>query len=241
MVMIELIDSANRRGPHHQQQQQDQHHHNPGGYPYNQQQQHQRGSSYSSSDARVSTVVVGGPTSSSPSSSSTHANRGPGPKRYERKPPGSNHYSNWDAAKLYQNMSQYSSNPVGALQERYQSRGVAPEYRMVQAEGASHCPTFSFQVFIGDMVAMGSGSSKKQAKHQAAKAMLDKLDGRTPTQDGVQPLPPVTEITPPKPGEGNGTAKEKKDGDDSTNEDGDGDGNKVEGNGTAATSLSNTI
>ena len=78
-----------------------------------------------------------------------------GPKRYERKPPGSNHYSNWDAAKLYQNMSQYSTNPVGALQERYQSRGVAPEYRMVQAEGASHCPTFSFQVFIGDMVAMG--------------------------------------------------------------------------------------
>ena len=52
-------------------------------------------------------------------------------------------------------MSQYSTNPVGALQERYQSRGVAPEYRMVQAEGASHCPTFSFQVFIGDMVAMG--------------------------------------------------------------------------------------
>ena len=64
--------------------------------------------------------------------------------------------------------------------------------------------------------------------------MLDKLDGRAPTQDGVQPLPPVTEITPPKPssGEGNGDAKEKKqgDGDEST----DGDGNKVEGNGTAA-------
>jgi len=139
-------------------------------------------------------------------------------------------------------MSQYSTNPVGALQERYQSRGVAPEYRMVQAEGASHCPTFSFQVFIGDMVAMGSGSSKKQAKHAAARAMLDKLDGRAPTQDGVQPLPPVTEITPPKPssGEGNGDAKEKKqgDGDEST----DGDGNKVEGNGTAAnTSMSNTI
>jgi dsRNA-specific ribonuclease len=66
-----------------------------------------------------------------------------------------NHYNNWDAAKLYNNMSQYSTNPVGALQERFQSRGIAPEYRVVQAEGASHCPTFSFQVFIGDMVAMG--------------------------------------------------------------------------------------
>ena len=85
----------------------------------------------------------------------------------------------------------------------------------------------------------GSGSSKKQAKHQAARAMLDKLDGRAPTADGVQPLPPVTEITPPKPsaGEGNGTAKEKKDGDDSTN---DGDSTQAEGNGDA-TSMSNTI
>ena len=100
--------------------------------------------------------MVGGPTSSSAASSSSAAHHSNfKPKRFERKPPGSNHYSNWDAAKLYQNMSQYSTNPVGALQERYQSRGVAPEYRMVQAEGASHCPTFSFQVFIGDMVAMG--------------------------------------------------------------------------------------
>ena len=72
--------------------------------------------------------------------------------------------------------------------------------------------------------------------------MLDKLDGRAPQQDGVQPLPPVTEITPPKPGaagEGNGTAKEKKEGDDSTN---DGDSTQAEGNGaSAATSMSNTI
>ena len=101
--------------------------------------------------------MVGGPTSHSSAASSSSAAHHSNfkPKRFERKPPGSNHYSNWDAAKLYQNMSQYSTNPVGALQERYQSRGVAPEYRMVQAEGASHCPTFSFQVFIGDMVAMG--------------------------------------------------------------------------------------
>ena len=67
--------------------------------------------------------------------------------------------------------------------------------------------------------------------------MLDKLDGRAPQQDGVQPLPPVTEISPPKPGEaGNGAAaaKEKKDGggDDSTN---DGDSTAAgEGNGASA-------
>lgn len=41
----------------------------------------------------------------------------------------------------------------------------------------------------------GSGSSKKQAKHNAARAMLDKLDGRAPAQDGLQPLPAVSGIS----------------------------------------------
>lgn len=89
------------------------------------------------------------------------------------------------------NMSNYDTNPVGALQERFQSRGINPTYRVVQAEGASHAPTFSFQVILGELTSAGSGSSKKQAKHAAARAMLDKLDGRIPAQDGQQPLPPV--------------------------------------------------
>lgn len=89
--------------------------------------------------------------------------------------------------------SNYETNPVGALQERFQSRGITPQYRVVQAEGASHAPTFSFQVILGDLTSTGSGSSKKQAKHSAARAMLDKLDGRIPAQDGQTPLPPVTE------------------------------------------------
>ena len=55
----------------------------------------------------------------------------------------------------YNSMSQYNSNPVGALQERFQSRGIMPNYRMVQAEGASHCPTFSYQVFVLDFIALG--------------------------------------------------------------------------------------
>ncbi|TRY72107.1 hypothetical protein TCAL_01105 [Tigriopus californicus] len=59
-------------------------------------------------------------------------------------------------------------------------------------EGASHCPTFAYQVIVDGKVAMGSGSSKKQAKHNAARSMLDKLDGRVPVQDFVQPLPPVS-------------------------------------------------
>jgi len=88
-------------------------------------------------------------------------------------------------------MSNYETNPVGALQERFQSRGITPAYQVVQAEGASHAPTFSYQVILGELTATGTGSSKKQAKHAAARAMLDKLDGRVPAQDGQQPLPPL--------------------------------------------------
>jgi len=91
------------------------------------------------------------------------------------------------------NMSNYETNPIGALQERFQSRGITPTYRVVQADGASHAPTFAFQVILGDITSTGTGSSKKQAKHNAARAMLDKLDGRVPAQDGQQPLPEVTE------------------------------------------------
>ena len=79
-------------------------------------------------------------------------------------------------------MAQYETNPVGALQERFQSRGIPPTYKVIQTEGASHCPTFTFQVYIGDMMSVGVGNSKKQAKHAAARNMLDKLDGREPTQ-----------------------------------------------------------
>jgi len=83
-------------------------------------------------------------------------------------------------------MSNYETNPVGALQERFQSRGVTPQYKTVQVEGASHALTFALQVTLGDLTANGTGSSKKIAKHKAAQAMLDqldKLDGRKPDRD----------------------------------------------------------
>ena len=43
---------------------------------------------------------------------------------------------------------------------------------MVQFEGMSHNPVFTYQVNIGDMNAVGSGNSKKQAKHSAASKCL---------------------------------------------------------------------
>jgi len=78
-------------------------------------------------------------------------------------------------------MAQYDTNPIGALQERFQSRGIIPDYKFLNTDGASHCPTFTFQVSVGDITAQGSGQTKKQAKQAAARAMLDILDGRAPS------------------------------------------------------------
>ena len=90
-------------------------------------------------------------------------------------------------------MSNYKSNPVGALQERFQSRGMKPQYKVVKASGASHAPTFSFLVTMGDLTSTGSGSSKKQAKNAAAMAMLDKLDKLVPAQASQTHVPLVVD------------------------------------------------
>lgn len=75
-----------------------------------------------------------------------------------------------------------SKTPVSVLQELLSRRGTAPKYELVQIEGAIHEPTFRYRVTVADVVdpivlAMGTGRSKKEAKHAAAKAVLDKLIG----------------------------------------------------------------
>jgi len=90
-------------------------------------------------------------------------------------------------------MASYQSNPVGALQEKFQSKSKSsrPQYKVVRAEGAAHAPTFSYQVILGDLATIGRGSSKKQAKDAAARAMLDKLDTmKVTTVDTQAPFPP---------------------------------------------------
>ena len=57
--------------------------------------------------------------------------------------------------------SSYETNPVGALQDMFLSPGITPQYRVVKAEGASHAPTFSFQVNLGNLTATGRGNNKK--------------------------------------------------------------------------------
>ncbi|XP_055709687.1 interferon-inducible double-stranded RNA-dependent protein kinase activator A homolog isoform X4 [Phlebotomus papatasi] len=67
--------------------------------------------------------------------------------------------------------------PVSILQELLSRRGITPTYELVQIEGAIHEPTFRYRVSFNDKDAMGAGRSKKEAKHAAAKALIDKLTG----------------------------------------------------------------
>jgi RISC-loading complex subunit TARBP2 len=72
-----------------------------------------------------------------------------------------------------------TKTPVSVLQELLSRRGATPKYELVQIEGAIHEPIFRYRVFINsDFVATGTGRSKKDAKHCAAKNLLDVLVGK---------------------------------------------------------------
>lgn len=69
-----------------------------------------------------------------------------------------------------------SKTPVSILQELLNRRGLAPpKYQLVQIEGAIHEPIFRYRVNVEGLIAMGTGRSKKEAKHAAAKGLLDLL------------------------------------------------------------------
>jgi RISC-loading complex subunit TARBP2 len=74
--------------------------------------------------------------------------------------------------------------PISILQELLSRRGITPNYELVQIEGAVHEPTFRYRVSFNDKDAMGAGRSKKEAKHAAAKNLIDKLTG-VPISDNL--------------------------------------------------------
>ncbi|KAL1497771.1 hypothetical protein ABEB36_008673 [Hypothenemus hampei] len=77
-----------------------------------------------------------------------------------------------------------NKTPVSVLQELLSRRGITPKYELLQIEGAIHEPVFRYRVFLNnEFVATGTGRSKKDAKHAAAKNLLDLLVGKvTPEQ-----------------------------------------------------------
>ncbi|XP_031369776.1 RISC-loading complex subunit tarbp2-like isoform X4 [Apis laboriosa] len=86
-----------------------------------------------------------------------------------------------------------NKTPVSILQELLSRRGTTPKYELIQVEGAIHEPIFRYRVTVADVVdpivsAMGTGKSKKEAKHAAARAVLDKLC-RLNSESPDSPLP----------------------------------------------------
>ena len=70
------------------------------------------------------------------------------------------------------------TDSVSLLQEYYAKKGIIPKYEPVAPEDfrRSVISAFKCRVTVGDISAIGSGPNKKDAKHKAARELLDKLD-----------------------------------------------------------------
>lgn len=64
------------------------------------------------------------------------------------------------------------------LQELMHARGKpVPEYRVVATHGEPHQPSFEVECRVEGSSSTGGGTSRQRAEQEAAKAMLDKLQG----------------------------------------------------------------
>jgi len=70
------------------------------------------------------------------------------------------------------------SDRKSALQEFLQGRGKPPaEYRLAGEEGPDHQKVFHVEVWsLGECLAAGNGSTKKEAEQKAARAALERLE-----------------------------------------------------------------
>lgn len=99
--------------------------------------------------------------------------------------------------------------PVSILHEIMAKNLVTPNYELIHDGGGTHINTFTYRVTCEGLTATGVGRSKKDAKHEAAKAMLEAIAAHrgylqlpaSPAQSSVRtPLPPtIPEVkrTPP--------------------------------------------
>ncbi|XP_046467878.1 protein Loquacious [Neodiprion pinetum] len=68
-----------------------------------------------------------------------------------------------------------SKTPVSILQEMMVKKCTIPNYELIHNGGGSHENTFTYQVTCDGLSATGMGRCKKDAKHEAAKAMLETI------------------------------------------------------------------
>jgi ribonuclease III len=76
------------------------------------------------------------------------------------------------------------SDGKSALQEFLQGHGRPPaEYRLAREEGPDHQKLFHIEVWsLGECLAAGNGSTKKEAEQKAARAALERLAQATTTE-----------------------------------------------------------
>jgi ribonuclease-3 len=69
-------------------------------------------------------------------------------------------------------------DPKTEIQQRIQAeRHITPTYRVVEESGPDHSKEFVVEIMVGDEVlARGSGRTKKEAEQRAAGAVLEQLD-----------------------------------------------------------------
>jgi ribonuclease-3 len=79
------------------------------------------------------------------------------------------------------------ANPKSQLQELLQARfQKAPVYKVLRDEGPDHSKVFTVQVWGGRKpLGIGQGKSKQQAEKEAARDALEKIGGKTDSDDDV--------------------------------------------------------
>lgn len=98
-----------------------------------------------------------------------------------------------------------NKTPVSILQEMMVQNQITPNYELIHDGGGTHINTFTYKVICDGLSATGTGRCKKDAKHEAAKAMLETIAAArgypqlpaSPAQSPVRtPLPTVVPASP---------------------------------------------
>ncbi|XP_054282257.1 uncharacterized protein LOC128999664 isoform X1 [Macrosteles quadrilineatus] len=70
-----------------------------------------------------------------------------------------------------------SKTPVSILQELLHKKGMTPHYELIYNGTGTKDPLYKFKVSAMNMIAIGDGKTKKEAKHDAAATLLNRLLG----------------------------------------------------------------
>lgn len=102
-----------------------------------------------------------------------------------------------------------NKTPVSILQEMMVKKCVTPNYELIHDGGGTHANTFTFQVSCDGLTARGTGRCKKDAKHEAAKNMLEAIalhrnypqlpasPAQSPVRTPLPEAPPASPKIPP--------------------------------------------